>query len=163
MDYIFVCPASRLQLNGGSILATVEKGGFSGTGTDEQPSPATLSSSRAPNQELASDPLACRPALNFLPEASFGVRKGGWILGVDIWGIFVKMHGSAVWLLLKKKKNSLKIRTHNPHTLLNNPPQNPRPRSAPKIRTQNPQPKSAPKLSTNTHRARNEQATRGVP
>ena len=68
-----------------------------GQGTDEQPSPATLSSSRAPNQKLASDPLACRPALNLLPEASSGVRNGGWIWGVDSGGLFMKMHGSAVF------------------------------------------------------------------
>ena len=55
-------------------------------GSDAQPSPETLSSPRAPNQELASDHLARRPALNLIPEASFVVRKGGWILGVDFCG-----------------------------------------------------------------------------
>ena len=32
---------------------------------------------------LRQDPLACRPVLNLLPKASFRVRNGGRILGVD--------------------------------------------------------------------------------
>ena len=55
-------------------------------GTDEQLSPATLSSPRVPTQELASDPLACRPVLSLVPKASFGVRNGGWIFGCGCWG-----------------------------------------------------------------------------
>ena len=101
-------------------------------------------------QELASDPLACRPALSFLPKASSGVRNGDWILGADFGGIFRKMHCSAVWRLQQKIHKT--IRTQNPHTQLKNPRQ----KSAPKIRPKNPPqnpnlkspPRSAPKTCT---------------
>ena len=109
-----------------------------------------------PNQELASDPLACRPALNLPPKAAFGVRERWLDFGCEfLWGIFIWK--CTVCGLAPSGKSPLKILTQNLHTQLNirakNPRQNLHPKSAPKIRTQNPRPSSQP-IFTEPHNER---------
>ena len=114
---------------------------------------------RATNKELASDPLACRPVLNLLPKASFGVRNGGWMLGVAFWGF----HENARFCGLPP---SAKIRTQNPRTQLQTPHENPLQKSAPQICAKiHPKsaPKSASKLSTNTHTTSQPRGCKGCP
>ena len=124
-------------VNGGTHRTSKRR--FSGgKGADEQPTPATVSSSL--------DPLACRPSLHFTslqilcgPDWWLDFQGGFWRI------LFMQVRDAAVWphgaKIRQRSAPKISTQLESPHKNQHqNPQQNPLPRSTPN---------SAPKLSVN--------------